>query len=138
MTEPTTQTTTVVKDDPTKVSKPPREDPNRITKKEQTDKQLANDRRLAQISIDRKSERVRMKEEEEKRKRKGEKDTPLAKGEESIEPTSSMSLLLIGAGITAVIGVILAIWYFLFRKKEDSVSTSFQERTSPLEEVDSD
>ena len=79
-----------------------------------------------------------MKEEEEKRKRKGEKDTPLAKGEESIEPTSSMWLLLIGGGITAVIGVILAIWYFLFTKKEDSVSTSFQERTSPLEEVDSD
>ena len=137
MTESTTQTT-VVKDDLTKVSKPPREDPNRITKKERTDKQLANDRRLAQISIDRKTERVRMKEEEEKRKREMEKDTPLAKGEESIEPTSSMSLLLIGGGITAVIWLMLAIWYFFFRKKEDSVSTSFQERTSPIEAVDSD
>ena len=137
MTEPTTQSTTVVKDDPTKVSKPPREDPNRITKKERTDKQLANDRRLAQIFIDRKIERVRMKEEEEKRKRDRGKDTPLAKVEESIEPTSSMSLLLIGGGITSVIGIMLAIWYVFFRKKEDSAPSSFQERTSPLEEVDS-
>ena len=47
MTEPTTQEqtpqVTVVKDDPTKVSKPPRDDPARITKNERSEKQKAND-----------------------------------------------------------------------------------------------
>ena len=53
----------VVRDDPTKVSKPPRDDPTRITKKERTPAQLANDRRLGNLSKERKEERLKEIEE---------------------------------------------------------------------------
>ena len=136
MTEPTTQEqtpqVTVVKDDPTKVSKPPRDDPARIKKKERSEKQKANDRRLAQMAIERKNKRL-----EEMKKGKEVSSSTSTTHEESGGGSGGFMTLLLGGGLIAVVGVILAIWYF-FRKKEGNALPSLPEESAPPEEADSD
>ena len=68
------QTTTVVKDDPTKVRKPPTTRGfNPHYKKERSEKQKAHDMRLAQMAIERKNERLEMKKKEEMKRNEEEK-----------------------------------------------------------------
>ena len=136
MIEPTTQEqtpqVTVVKDDPTKVSKPPRDDPTRITKKERSEKQKANDRKLAQMAIERKNKRL------EEMKRGKEASASTSSTHEEIGGSGGLMTLLLGGGLVAVVGVILAVWYCFFRKKEGSALPSLPEESAQPCEVDSD
>ena len=135
----------VVKDDPTKVSKPSVGDPTRITKKPRSEKQQEQSRRLGQTSKERKEERLaeiekekKRKEEEEKRREEEESATSAPAHEEATEQeVSEYSTLLLGGSLVAVLGVLFAIWYFFLREGENA-PVSGKSLPPVEEEVDSD
>ena len=110
---PTTQP--IVEDDPTKVTKPTKKEPTRVTKKERTPAQLANDQRLAQLARERKEKKIAEREEEKKNKANGVIINP----NKEVSTNSMVFLGLGGIAVTTV--VIVTIWFFFLKgskKKE--------------------
>ena len=104
---PTTQP--VVEDDPTKVSKSPKKDLTRVTKKERTPAQLANDQRFAQLARERKEKKIVEREEDKRNKAKGTIGAPR-------EDTPHQITLLFGLGGAIVITLVVVVWFLFFRK----------------------
>ena len=115
----------ITKNDPTKVSKPSRENSTQITKKERSPAQLANDRRLAQLSIERKEKKLA---EIKKSRANGVVSTP------KVEYESSSTILLVGLGGITMAILAVAVWFLFFKKSEKVVIEEEQEESGYVSE----